>query len=190
MATLTTRTAKLNIVISLKDCHSDKIVQKLTDFCHEYMDIYAFILHDKDILDNGELKTPHIHLVGLYKTNRQRLSTILTNLSETIGLPPLAITIDKMTDLTGSIQYLIHKNNKEKYQYQVLDIVTNITEGELQTYLNSDSRAISIEYLIGIVEQNRSKIEIMRTIGLGNYHLYRNVINDIYREIWELPRLN
>lgn len=186
MATLTTQTAKINVVISLKGIKDFSVILDiLKNYCNEYMQLYAFILHDKDILDDGQVKTPHIHLVGLLKNNRQRLSTTLTNISDSIKLPPLAISIDKMSDIVGSIQYLVHKNDSNKYQYCIDQIITNISEGELTTYMNSDSKCVSIEYLIDVVEKHRSKIEIMRVIGLSYYHLYRNTINDIYKEVWE-----
>lgn len=188
MSNLETRTAKVNAVISLKDKTYDNIksaiMVDLKTWCENHCDIFAFILHDKDILENGEKKVNHIHLVCLMKTNRQRLSTILADLSGFIGVGTLAISIEKMSDLVGSLQYLIHKNNSEKHQYSETDITTNISSGELATYMASDSKAMSIEYLIDVIEKNRSKIEIMRTIGLNYYHLYRQVINDIYNEIY------
>lgn len=188
MALLTTQTAKINVVLSLKGYDIEKTLERLKEFCAAYMSVYAYILHDKDILENGEHKTPHIHLIGLWHTNRQRLGTILSQICDSCELQPLAITIDKMSDIVGSIQYLIHKNNAEKYQYNISDIVTNLTEGELTTYMNSDSKSLSIEYLIGVVSKYHSKIEIMREIGLTYYHLYRQTINDIYRELWETPQ--
>lgn len=190
MSSLTTRTAKINVVLSLKGYDIEKVISKLKELCATYMQVYAFILHDKDILESGEQKVPHIHLLGLWNTNRQRLGTILTHICESCELEPFAVSIDKMNDIVGSIQYLIHKNNADKYQYNISDIVTNLTEGELQTYMNSDSKCVSIEYLIEVVARNRSKVEIMREIGLTYYHLYRNTINDIYKEYWEMPNYN
>jgi hypothetical protein len=69
-------------------------------------------------------------------------------------------------------------------QYDIKEITTNISSGELTTYMASDSKSMSIEYLIGVISKYRSKIDIMREIGLTYYHMYRNVINDIYNEIY------
>lgn len=183
---LETQTPRINVVISLKDINDiDSIIYRLKDYCNSNCNLYAFILHDKDILENGEKKTNHIHLVAILKSNRKRLSTTLSHLSTALMLNPLAISIERLSDLVGSLHYLIHKDNKDKYQYHESDIVTNITSGELTTYMASDSKSMSIEYLIDVVSHNRSKIEIMRIIGLTYYHLYRATINDIYRETWE-----
>lgn len=188
MASLTTQTGKINAVISLKDINIDTInndiLKSLKVWCENNCQLFAFILHDKDILEDGEKKTNHIHLVALMKTNRKRLSTILSDLASFLGLNTFAISIDKMSDIVGSLQYLIHKNNSDKHKYELAAITTNISDGEMATYMTSDSKSMSIEYLIGVVESNRSKIEIMRIVGLTYYHLYRHVINDIYNEIY------
>lgn len=190
MASLTTQTGKINAVISLKDINietiENDILKSLKVWCENNCQLFAFILHDKDILENGEKKINHIHLVALMKTNRKRLSTILGDLASFVGLNTFAISIDKMSDIVGSLQYLIHKNNADKYKYELTQVITNISTGEMATYMASDSKSMSIEYLIGVVESNRSKIDIMRIVGLTYYHLYRHVINDIYNEIYNL----
>lgn len=188
MATLTTQTAKINAIISLKDLDKsriDSILEDLKKWCEQSTNLYAFILHNKDVLENGEIKTPHIHLVAIMKSNRKRLSTTLSDIAEFIDVNTLAISIDKMSDIVGSLQYLIHKNNPDKHHYEERDIITNISQGEMSTYMASDCKSMSIEYLVGVIEKHRSKIDIMREIGLTYYHLYRNTINDIYKEVWE-----
>lgn len=188
MASLTTQTGKINAVISLKDINietiENDILKSLKVWCENNCQLFAFILHDKDILEDGEKKTNHIHLVALMKTNRKRLSTILGDLASFVGLNTFAISIDRMSDIVGSLQYLIHKNNADKFKYELSSVITNISTGEMATYMSSDSKSMSIEYLIGVVETNRSKIDIMRIVGLTYYHLYRHVINDIYNEIY------
>lgn len=181
MATLETRTAKLNIIISL--AKHNVSLETLKTWCENNMQTFAFILHDKDVLEDGKPKVKHIHLVGLYKTARTRLGTILTDLANYLKIDTLAVSIDKMSDLVGSLHYLIHKDNKDKHQYDVKEIITNISEGEMATYMVSDSKFMSIEYLIGVVNTSNGLIEVMRSIGLSNYHMYRNVILDIWREL-------
>lgn len=188
MATLETRTAKINVIISLKgynDAFIERVISQLKNYCEIHCDIFAMILHDKDVLENGEIKTKHIHLVAILKNNRRRLSSTLDEISTCCLVNTLAVSIDKMSDLVGSLQYLIHKHNPEKHQYDISDIITNISSGELHTYMASDSKSMSIEYLIDVICLHKNKIDIMRTIGLQYYHLYRNVINDIYKEVWE-----
>lgn len=186
MASLTTRTYKINAIISLKDKSLFNIKQailvELKEWCNINCDNYAFILHHKDTLDNGELKTPHIHLVCNLLDKRLRLSTTLNNLANTLKVPNLAISIDKYQSFEGSIQYLVHKNNDDKYQYSIKDIISNINDSELDVYLNSVNDNISLETLIAIVKRSQRITDVMRDIGLGNYRVYRNVIWDIWSE--------
>ena len=187
MSNLTTQTAKINVIISLKDYDLEEakcgMFPHLTNWCEANCKMYAYILHDKDTLENGSAKTPHIHLIALLNSNRTRLSTTLNNLADSIGVCSLAISIDKVSDFNGSIQYLVHKNNNDKYQYNVLDITTNMTKGELDVYLNSEGKGISLENLITIIKRNKNITDIIRDVGLNNYRLYRNVIWDIYAEL-------
>lgn len=188
MSNLTTQTAKINAIISLKDRSfediTSNITPKLLNWCESNCKLYAFILHDKDTLDNGEIKTPHIHLVCLLNGSRWRLSTTLNNIADALKVSEMAVSIDKVSDFNGSIQYLIHKNNNDKYQYPLTDIVTNMKNGEIDVYLNSESGGVSLEVLINIIKRNRKITDIIREIGLNNYRLYRNVIWDIYSEVY------
>lgn len=188
MPNLTTQTAKINAVISLKDKSYNSIksaiMVDLKEWCDVNCKMYAFIMHDSDILETGEHKTNHIHLVALLNSNRCRLSTTLNNLSAATGVDTLAISIDKCQDFNGSIQYLIHKNNDDKYQYDVNDIVTNLTDSELNIYLSAEGDSISLESLIAVIKRYRSMIDIIRAVGLGVYRVYRNVIWDIYSEVY------
>lgn len=182
---LTTQTKYVNAVISLKDCKNfNVLLGDLKQWCIDNCDMYSFILHDKDILQDGKPKTPHIHICALMKTNRKRLSTILGDISSYIGVSSLAVSIEKMNDVNGSIRYLIHKDNKEKFQYNVTDVTSNLSQEELNIYMTSESGQIGTEKLIEtIISCNFDRVEILRVIGLSYYHLYRNVISDIIKEI-------
>ena len=69
MPSLTTQTAKINAVISLKDKSYEAIkgaiMVDLTNWCEVNCKMYGYILHDKDVLEDGTAKTPHIHLTRL-----------------------------------------------------------------------------------------------------------------------------
>lgn len=185
---LSTRTAYLNIVISLKDLKNERIENiksLLKDYCDECFTTYAFILHDKDLLEDNTPKTPHIHLVGIYHTNRQRLSTILNDIACKLQVNNLAVSIDKMNDLNGSLQYLLHLNNPNKHRYEVTQITTNIELDELQIYLSRESKSISTSSLLDIVIHSACKIDVYNAIGLEFYRQYRQVINDLWFEVHE-----
>lgn len=81
---------------------------------------WAYCLHDQDVNDDGELKKPHIHWVG--RGDPRTLSAV----AKFMGLNDHDIELGK--NFKALIQYLIHMNNPEKYQYLPDDVVSNIPD--------------------------------------------------------------
>lgn len=81
---------------------------------------FAKCLHDKDVDLNGELKKPHVHYV--FQTSSPcKLLTVSNHLQ----LPENRIEWCK--NFTGAIRYLIHIDDKDKYQYDFNSIVSNFS---------------------------------------------------------------
>lgn len=95
-----------------ESCNIKDVVEKIHKLGgHEY----AYILHDKDVDSNGDLKKPHYHVLCWF---------------------PSYVHIDAFVKVTGrnveaftsirsrdrSIQYLVHRNDPDKYQYDISDI--------------------------------------------------------------------
>lgn len=182
MSALNTKTNQFNIIISLKEHNNiELILNKLDSFVNNYLCNYAYILHDNDYNKEGERKTPHIHLL-MYNTIRKRLSTIINEISDFLGISPFAISIDKIVSLEGSIQYLIHKNDIEKWQYDVKEIKTNIDKKEFDLLLNSENGALTFDRLFQIIRHSKNKTEVIEKIGLSYYRIYRPIISDIWND--------
>ena len=81
MSNLNTRTQFHNVIISLQNVNLSETLSRLKEYCNSNYQVYAFITHDKDIKEDGTPKTPHIHLVGIYRNNRTRLSTTIKEMS-------------------------------------------------------------------------------------------------------------
>lgn len=77
---------------------------------------YAFILHDKDLQDNGEYKKPHYHII--IKVDN---ACTIQALSNKIGIPKNYIQF--IRNERAYIRYLIHIDDEEKTQYNLSDIV-------------------------------------------------------------------
>lgn len=93
---------------------------------------FAYILHDKDIIeDTGELKKPHWHVI-LYFDNPH----YLLSLAKDLGIKPNYIKTD---ELKKGLEYLIHKNNPDKYQYPI-DEVKGPLKDKLLTFLGNSSQ--------------------------------------------------
>ena len=74
-------------------------------------------LHDKDIDPTGEQKKAHHHVTLLFPTNQSYRQ--VKELTDSLNAP---IPI-KCKSVKGSIRYMVHKDNPDKYQYFWNDIV-------------------------------------------------------------------
>lgn len=79
---------------------------------------YAYILHDKDIYENGDTKAPHYHLYVYYQ------NAITLN---SMGNRFYGAHIEKPINKDYCIQYLIHRNDPQKYQYSSDEVISNIS---------------------------------------------------------------
>lgn len=181
MSTLNTKTTQFNIIISLKDVNIEIIKNKLLTYLSNYLCSYAFILHNNDYNKDGMIKTPHIHLI-IYNGPRKRMSTMINELSDYINVNPFAISIEKVVSLEGCIQYLLHKNDIEKWQYNINEIITNIEKKELELLLNSENGSLTFDRLFQIIRHSKNKTEVIEKIGLSYYRMYRGIIGDIWND--------
>lgn len=78
--------------------------------------VYFYILHDKDKDSLGNYIKPHLHFVIKGRHNLRVWADILQ-------IPEHMIEITR--SVSGSVRYLIHKDNPEKYQYSADDVFTN-----------------------------------------------------------------
>lgn len=186
MANLNTQTGKILLVINFAQKIIDNnVIDNLKNWLECNTKQYAFILHNKDILETGEPKTPHLHVVANMNNSKQRIATILNDLCKSLDISPLLVTIDKYSSFNASLQYLIHKNNEEKYQYDIKDIITNIPPQELDLFMKyeTQSEELTAERLIDVVKKAKKRTDIMREVGLFNYRINRPVIMDIAQEL-------
>ena len=133
---------------------------------------YAYILHDKDTDDNGDLKKAHIHLL-LFFSNARWGSSILKEID--IDNPNL---IEFRENKANAIQYLIHSNNHNKYQYDYTSIISNI---DLSLYFNrfTDKETSDIAIILDFIENYNGIIYFN--------NLYQFVINN---NLWSTYRRN
>lgn len=76
---------------------------------------YAFILHDKDCDENGEVKKEHWHVVLRFKQ-----AVWNTAIAKEIGLTENYI--QQARNFENTLQYLMHYNDSDKYQYPLDDV--------------------------------------------------------------------
>lgn len=80
---------------------------------------YAFIVHDKDTLDNGQPKKPHFHIVLTF--SNATTSDVIAKIMQVEEQ-----YINKIRTTTKSAMlYLVHRNDPNKYQYNPSEVIAN-----------------------------------------------------------------
>lgn len=94
--------------------NADEVLAKVT----EYFDKWCYILHDKDLNDDGTPKKAHYHVYGKFDTVRAPQSV-----SNALGVGVSSLRV--VSSWRGAVRYTVHLDNPVKYQYSADDIVSN-----------------------------------------------------------------
>ena len=79
-------------------------------------DYFAYILHEKDTKETGEIVEPHYHLLLVFK-NARSFEAIQRNF--------VGAHIEETLNIVAAVNYLIHNGKPNKYAYDKSAIVTN-----------------------------------------------------------------
>lgn len=115
---------------------------------------WAYVLHDKDTDDEGNLKKPHIHWIG------KRASPVpISTISNSLGVPYNSVVF--CNRWKQSARYLIHLDSPDKEAYLPSDIVSNF---EISKYLSEMSDLDMAKKILDFVETERPArlIDLMR----------------------------
>lgn len=109
----------------------------------------AVILHDKDLDNDGNAKTPHIHAMVTFENARS-----LNNVAHILGIESQYIEQWKGESLNG-YSYLIHAttNAEHQYQYSNEEVIANFDFNELMEQVRQSIRRVT--------KTNSSKDEII-----------------------------
>lgn len=174
------RRRKFDIVIS----DLERCTVSIADFLEclaKYGFIYYSIVHNKDTDNQGCLIRSHLHIV-IVSSKVLRVKQLINLLSDSFGTNTENIQVQEVISLSGSIQYLIHSNNKEKYQYSSNEIITNDSDN-LEGYLleNTSIDKLTTKGLLDmILVQEYNRIDLITVIGIGAYTHYHKVIDELY----------
>lgn len=182
MATLTTKTKYINIVVRKKDLDITTRDNLIKEWCDINTVNYAYIYHKEDYNLEGIKEEPHLHLVAVLGSSK-RLSTVLNQFVSCVGLTTLGVMIDKCISIEGSIQYLLHKNDINKTPHSINEIITNYPHEELKLIINTDIVTLTPQRLYDIVLHSKNNYDIISALGVGRYCQLRNVIKDIQEDL-------
>lgn len=119
---------------------------------------YAGIIHDNDIKEDGEKKKQHAHVIVIWSntTTKKAVSDSL-NISEN--------RINKINNLNLMYEYLTHKNDRNKYQYDKNEIIKSQDFEEVDIIEKKKSDKLhDLKYITKFIEEN----EITNIISLIN----------------------
>ena len=148
-------------------------------------DIFSFvatIIHDKDITDNGEPKTIHMH--AYIETNEKHTKKqFIDILSELLQIDKQKISVDGTKSNVLMLQYLTHKNQPNKAQYEVDRIITNNKE-LLNERMNTKYKTKEQKNndLLADITNCKTILELTEKQGIETANKYRNTFNQIKQE--------
>ncbi|WP_413479702.1 Rep family protein [Vibrio hibernica] len=156
------------LVTNLEYIDLEQVKAKLMDLTKNGKSVteYAFIIHDKDTYDQsgkkadgtsyneGDLKTPHIHLMMKFKSP-VRLHCIANwfNVIEN--------NINKIkSKWVSALRYLTHSNHPEKHQYDDSEVISNFDYSEEKDNFKVSNRGGSAR-----------KDEILNNVSQGHWKM-------------------
>lgn len=145
---------------------------------------YVFIKHDSDVNADGEKIREHYHLVVVMKNPIIRM-TLIKDIAKELFINVNCISSQYVRNLVSSVQYLLHKNEKDKFHYELLDLWTNDLDECIQIIeCGHTNYELEIDYLIKLVSENKSYIKIYSILGLKAVKQYRGIIRDLHYDEW------
>ena len=141
---------------------------------------YAYIVHDKDTNENGEVKKIHSHVVIKYG-GRRTLSSV-KNEFKTIGVPSNLINT---CNERAMLRYLIHLDDNDKYQYSKDDVKTNMIDecnSAWNDEISSEEAFLMLNKYISETKENITAIDMnmyaIRHGYLKGLKAYQSLLNN------------
>ena len=147
----------------------------------DYFDEYAFIMHDKDILEDGSPKKEHVHWVA-----KKKNGTMVSTVAKKLGLKDNEVEMLRLWK--NSVQYLIHYNDEDKAQYNIEDIKGNLKE--INKYFEEVNEGEVVTEFVDLKLSGWTYYELLKkATNEGHYAEFRRnvgIIDIIWREIKEI----
>lgn len=154
----------------------------IIDVCAHSGISYAMIIHDRDTNEDGSLKKIHIHLY-INGSTRIKSDWIISSIRECMVLQGYGFNDNQFSDRRviseiSCLQYLIHKNNTDKFQYSINNVVCN--DDRLLQKIVDGIISIDEHKLIYLV-QCLDYCELLSELGIEYCRLNHNVIMQLYK---------
>ena len=134
---------------------------------------YAYILHDRDTDENGELKKPHYHVYMHFENAR-----LFSAIANAFGIAENNVELVKSK--RSLLRYFTHIDNPDKYQYSYKDIVSfNLN---IENHFADVAEAVRVKTMVqalqdGLNENKRMSDIVCEIAEMGLY-------SDLRRSGW------
>lgn len=139
--------------------------------------LYAYILHDSDINEDGLIKETHKHIT-LELKNAITFNSIRNKF--------VGAHIEVPNQKKSAYQYLLHQspNSKEKYQYTLDKIITNDIE-QLKYIIESEQSEAFIEskFLSYVAQGTTTRYRFVKRFGLSAYDRHWRAYFELMEEM-------
>jgi len=88
---------------------------------------YAYILHDKDVLDNGDIKGKHFHIV-LTAESAKSSQNWVKHFADVLKVEESAVSVEMQGSEKKCLRYLLHLDDANKHQYDRSEVITNMSD--------------------------------------------------------------
>lgn len=106
------------------------------DKATKYFCQWCYVLHDKDLNDDGTPKKDHYHVYGKLDTPRNPQSV-----ANALGVG--VSSLRAVSSWRGAVRYSLHLDDPDKHQYSVDDVVSNFALAKFMT-VDDDVQAARI----------------------------------------------
>lgn len=186
------QTTKVNLVVNIPYSQTKEQVESaLGSFLGKYGANWFYVFHDKDTKsDTGESKTPHFHVLFQSSDGKKhRLLWYMTRLAECMSIDNLnVISAEIWKNYESDVQYLIHKNNPERYQYELGEVKCYDSEEFKKVLSLAISPTLTIDRIVSTCLECERLHEVYIALGLGVSQMYRGLISDIWRSLKGIRR--
>lgn len=173
----------LNVVIQLQKANEKEALALLNKEAplHFGNGRYAYILHNKDVDEVGELKGDHLHIVFLSPVGKSS-ENWLDFFEKWLNVDRDAISIEMVKNEKASLRYLIHLDNPSKHQYSIDEVVTNMGDALKRCYESANAFVTNptLEQLKNAAQEGKEGI--YKLVGLNGYEKACRVLDQIQDE--------
>ena len=137
--------------------------------------LYAYIMHDKDVLESMDGQTGE-----LKQTPKRKHYHLMVELKNPISFKSIqdkfpGAHIETPRYKKSAYQYLLHNspNSKEKYQYELTEIITNSLE-QVKIIIESETyeQFFENQFLRYIAQGTKTSYQFAKRFGLNAYKQY------------------